>query len=172
MGYKKSVKIIVLMLFFIPVLFWGCESNAVTKEVKAPDFALKDLDGNNVTLSQYSGNVVILDFWATWCPPCRMSIPEMVKLQEAYRDKGLVVLGISVDSSDTNDTDLSAFKAKYKMNYAILRVDEKTTTKYFGNSEFSIPTMFVINQNGMVVDMHSGYSPGVLEKFLKNNFKW
>jgi peroxiredoxin len=171
MGFKNPAKIILLVLFSFPFLFLGCETKADTKEVKAPDFTLEDLTGKKVTLSQYMGSVVVLDFWATWCPPCRMSIPELVKLQDEYKDKGLVILGVSVDSSDTNNSYLSSFKEKFKINYNILRVDEITTKKYFGESEISIPTLFIVNREGMVVDMHPGYTPGAVEKSLKNIFK-
>jgi peroxiredoxin len=167
MGLKYPSKIILSLLFIIFALFLGCETNADTKEVKAPDFTLQDLSGKSVSLSQYNGSIVVLDFWATWCPPCRMSIPELVKLQDQYRDKGLVILGISVDSTDTKNAYLSSFKEKFKINYPILRVDEKTISQYFGNSEISIPILFIINRKGIVVDMHSGYSPGAVEKSLK-----
>jgi len=167
MGYKNSVHVILLFLFTLSVLLLGCETNADTKEVKAPDFTLEDLSGKNISLNQYKGNIVVLDFWATWCQPCRMAIPELVKLQDAYKDKGLVILGISVDSADTKNAYLSSFKEKFKINYPILRVDEKTAGKYLGDSEVSIPTLFIVNRDGMVVDMHSGYSPGAVEKSLK-----
>jgi len=167
MDFKYPAKVILLLLFIVSLLFLGCETKADTKEVKAPDFTLEDLSGKKVTLSQYSGSVVILDFWATWCPPCRMSIPELVKLQEQYRDKGVVILGISVDSAETKNAYLSSFKEKFKINYPILRIDEKTIGTYFGNSDVSIPTLFIVNRAGMVVDMHSGYSPGAVEKSLK-----
>jgi cytochrome c biogenesis protein CcmG, thiol:disulfide interchange protein DsbE len=171
MYYKNPSKIVLLSLMVMSVLFLYCEANADSKEVKAPDFTLEDLSGKKVSLSQYAGKVVILDFWATWCPPCRMSIPELVKLQEKYRDSGLVILGISVNSSDTKNSDLSDFKERYKINYPILRADDKTTVKYFGNNEFSIPTLFIINRDGMVIDMHSGYSPGEVKKSLEKILK-
>jgi cytochrome c biogenesis protein CcmG, thiol:disulfide interchange protein DsbE len=170
MHYKYR-KILLLILFVVSGLFFGCETNAGTKEVKAPDFTLKDLSGKDVSLSQYAGSVVVLDFWATWCPFCLMSIPELVKLQDAYREKGLVVLGISVDSSDTKDASLSSFKEKYKINYTILRADQKITRKYFGDSDIGIPILFIVNREGMVVDMLSGYSPGAVEKSLKKILK-
>jgi cytochrome c biogenesis protein CcmG, thiol:disulfide interchange protein DsbE len=114
---------------------------------------------------------VVLDFWATWCPPCRMSIPELVKLQEKYREKGLVILGISLDDANTKNADLESFREKYKINYIILRGDDKTAEKYFGRSQFSIPTLFIINREGMVSDMLSGYSPGAVEKSLEKILK-
>jgi peroxiredoxin len=167
MGFHYKAKAVLLFSCFLSLLLFGCGTNADTKEVKAPDFTLQDLSGKSISLSQYAGSTVILDFWATWCPPCRMSIPELVKLQDAYRDKGLVILGISVDSADTQNAYLLSFKEKYKINYPILRIDDKTTAKYFGNSEFSIPTLFIVNREGIVVDMQSGYSPGAVERSLK-----
>lgn len=171
MGLRKTAKVILLLLFTFSFISLGCETKADTKDVKAPDFSLEDLSGEKIALSRYKGNVVILDFWATWCPPCRMSIPELVKLQDNYRDKGLVILGISVDSADTKNAYISAFSEKFKINYKILRADDGTIRKYFGNSDFSIPTLFIVNREGVVVDMHSGYSPGAVEKSLKQIFK-
>jgi len=171
MEQKNPSKIILLFLSVPLILFLGFETRSDAKEIKAPDFTLEDLSGKNVSLSKYKGNVVVLDFWATWCQPCRTSIPELVKLQDTYRDKGLIILGVSMDSADTKNAYLSAFKEKYKINYAILRVDDKTIKKYFGDNEFSIPTLFIVNREGMVVDMHPGYLPGAVEKSLKTIFK-
>ena len=164
-------KIFYTTCLVIPVLILGCSRDADT-EVMAPDFSLKDLSGNTVSLNQYRGNVVLLDFWATWCTPCRSSIPELVELQKRYRDRGLVILGISVDDPEmANNKYLSAFKEKYKINYTILRADQKVTRKYFGNSNFSVPTLFVVNSEGVVVDMHVGFMPGTVEKSLIKIFK-
>jgi cytochrome c biogenesis protein CcmG, thiol:disulfide interchange protein DsbE len=171
MYYKNPAKIVLLLLSVLPALFFYCEAIADAKEVKAPDFTLEDLSNKKISLSQYAGKVVVLDFWATWCPPCRMSIPELVNLQDKYRENGLVILGISVDSAGTKTAYLSDFMEKYKINYTILRADEKITGKYFGDSEFSIPTLFIVNREGMVVDIYSGYSPGAVEKSLKKIFQ-
>jgi cytochrome c biogenesis protein CcmG, thiol:disulfide interchange protein DsbE len=171
MNHRNPTKTVLLSILIGLAIFLGCETKAETKEVKAPDFTLKDLSGKDISLSQYKGSLVVLDFWATWCGPCRMSIPELVKLQEAYRDKGVVVIGISVDSADTKDAYLTAFKEKYKINYPVLRVDEKTTLKYFGKSDFGIPSMFIINREGMIAEMHEGYSPGAVENSLKKLLK-
>lgn len=167
MCFKYPVHVVLLFFLILSILFLGCETNAGTREVKAPDFTLADLSGKNVTLNQYKGSIVIIDFWATWCQPCRLSIPELVKLQETYRDKGLVILGISVDSADTKNAYLSSFKEKFKINYPILRTDENTIKKYLGDGSASIPTLFIVNRDGMVVDVHMGYNPGEVEKSLK-----
>ncbi len=164
-------KIIYLIFLMIPILLLGCSSNKDTSTI-APDFTLKDLSGNIVSLQQYRGKIVLLDFWATWCPPCRYSIPEQVEIQNKYRDQGLVILGISVDDPlQVNNRYLSAFKEKYKINYTILRADEKTTAKYFGNSNFPIPTIFFVNRDGMIVNKHQGFLPGAIEKSLKKILK-
>jgi cytochrome c biogenesis protein CcmG/thiol:disulfide interchange protein DsbE len=155
----------------MPVLLLGCRNNADISKI-APDFTLKDLSGNNVSLQQYRGNVVLLDFWATWCIPCRYSIPEMVEIQDKYRDQGLVIIGISVDDPiQVNDKYISAFMEKYKINYTILRSDEETTIRYFGNGNFAIPTVFFINRDGMIVKKGMGFIPGAVEKSLTKIIK-
>ena len=81
MYFKNPIKVFLFFVFF--VIFGGPITNAAAKDVKAPDFTLLNLSGKSVSLNQYIGKVVILDFWATWCSPCRMSIPELVKIQVA-----------------------------------------------------------------------------------------
>ena len=149
----------------------GCNTNAGTLD-KAPDFTLKDLDGNEVTLSQYKGNVVLLDFWATWCPPCQGSIPELVDLQDKYLKEGLVILGVSVDEPrQINNEYLSAFKKKFRINYTVLRVTKKVMRDYFGNRTISLPTLLIIDREGFILEKHTGFRPGVVEKSLKIIFE-
>src|SRR4030067_1105322 len=80
------------------VLFFGCTNKGeqASAEPTAPEFTLQDMNGNTVSLSNFTGKVVIIDFWATWCPPCRTALPGLERLYKAYNAKGLVVLGISV----------------------------------------------------------------------------
>jgi cytochrome c biogenesis protein CcmG, thiol:disulfide interchange protein DsbE len=171
MHFKNPAKNFLLFLFFSFTLLGGFIVTADAKDVKAPDFTLSDLSGKSVSLNEHLGKVVVLDFWATWCPPCRMSIPELVKLQEKYREKGLVIIGVSLDDANTKNAYLESFREKYKINYIILRGDDKATEKYFGRSQFSIPTLFIINREGVVIDMFSGYSPGAVEKALEKIFQ-
>ena len=134
----------------------------------APDFSLPDLSGNKVTLQQYRGNVVILDFWAIWCVPCLKSIPQMVQIQEKYKDKGLVVLGISLDDpKKLDDLSLLEFKKRRKINYRILRGTEQVTDKYFQGTRLEIPTLFIIDQDGKIVERHKGFELGDVEKALQ-----
>jgi peroxiredoxin len=171
MHFNIIRKIIYLSLLIIPVLLSGCGNNT-DPNINAPDFTLKDLSGNSVSLHQYRGKVVLLDFWATWCLPCRHSIPELVELQDKYRDKGLVIIGISVDDPlQVNNNYISAFMEKYRVNYTILRADQKTTVRYFGNGSYAIPTTFFINRDGMIVNKGMGFIPGAVEKSLAKILK-
>jgi thiol-disulfide isomerase/thioredoxin len=144
----------------------GCQKE-VEAGPTAPDFSLKDLSGQTVTLEQYRGKVVLLDFWATWCPPCRMTIPMLIKLQDKYRDDGLVILGISIDDpQQITDKDLRYFIKMTKINYPILRYNQKVMKDYFEGERVSVPTMFVVDRNGKIRDMIVGYAPDPLKKSL------
>jgi len=167
MNHNFLKRIIYSIFLIVAVVLFGCGGDTDTVK-KAPDFTLKDLLGNIVSLQQYRGKVVLLDFWATWCRPCHYSIPELVELQKKYMDQGLVILGVSVDNPfQIKNRDLSAFKEKYGINYKILRADGKTTTEYLGNGDFYIPTMFVVDRDGVIVNKHEGFIPGQVEKSLK-----
>ena len=166
MDFELREKILRLTLPILFLAIIGC-NNHVDAWQTAPDFTLEDLSANRVSLEQYRGDVVLLDFWATWCGPCRMAIPELVRLKEKYRDQGLVILGISVDDPQTNNDYLQKFKNRYKMNYPILRSNTKTAEDYFGTTQMAVPTLFIINREGKIVDKHVGFAPGRVEKSLK-----
>ena len=144
----------------------GCQNKAGAGSM-APDFSLPDLSGRRVTLKDHRGKVVILDFWATWCGPCRMAIPELVELQDKYRPRGVAVIGISMDDRHMcPDAYLRAFKEKFKVNYLILRFNHKVAQDYFGKSNMAIPTLFIIDRDGKIRNKIVGYSPGAVEKAL------
>jgi len=111
----------------------------------AADFSLKDTDGNVVNLSEYRGKVVFVNFWATWCPPCRAEIPHFVELVEEYKDD-FIVLGISVDRP--NDIPkVPGFVESYNINYPVLYADQQISA--YGNIS-SIPTTFVVDKEGLI----------------------
>jgi cytochrome c biogenesis protein CcmG/thiol:disulfide interchange protein DsbE len=150
------------------LLLQGCSKQGAASKPSAPDFTLQDLAGNEVSLRQYRGKIVLLDFWATSCPPCRKSIPELVDVQEKYRDQGLIILGISTDDPRrVSDKSLLGFKKRYRINYSILRADYGVTLDYFGTRNMAIPTLFVIDQKGKVVDRIVGHIPGAAERSVK-----
>lgn len=119
---------------------------------KAPDFALKSVDGKVVKLSDYKGKVIILDFWATWCPPCRKGIPDLISIQNEYKND-VVIIGVSLDG-DKTIKDVPDFIKQYGINYPIVYGDEKIVTAYGGIQ--AIPTAFVIDKKGNIVDQHVG----------------
>ena len=88
------------------------------------DFTLKDASGATVKLSDYKGKVVLLNFWATWCGPCKLEIPEFVEAYSKFRDKGFVILGV-LSEDDPSQQDLQAFMGEYKMNYPVLRMQRR-----------------------------------------------
>jgi cytochrome c biogenesis protein CcmG, thiol:disulfide interchange protein DsbE len=162
---RKAIIALMAIVFFLP---YGCAEGGPKGDL-APNFQLRDLTGNKVSLDEIRGNIVILDFWATWCPPCRMSIPELVDLQKRYKEKGVIILGISMDDPDgVTNNDLIAFSEKNNINYHILRADPKILMDYFGGASISIPTMFLVDRQGKIAAKHVGFVAGSVERSLKN----
>ena len=124
-------------------------------ENKAPDFTLKSFDGKTVKLSDYKGKVIIIDFWATWCPPCRKGIPDLISIQNDYKND-VVIIGISLDGEKTLK-DVPGFVKSYAINYPIVYGDDKVVAAYGGIE--GIPTAFVVDRKGNIVDKHVGLVP-------------
>jgi thiol-disulfide isomerase/thioredoxin len=135
---------------------------------KAPDFTLENVDGKKVSLSDYKGKVVIVDFWATWCPPCRRGIPDLIDLQKKYKDQ-LAVIGISLDRENTK-AGVPAFVDKMGINYPVVYFNDKVINDFGGVS--AIPTTFIIDRSGNIVKKMVGlYPKSVIESQLKALFK-
>lgn len=117
----------------------------------APEFSLPDLAGHNLNLSAYRGKVVLLDFWATWCYPCREEIPRFVELQEKYGNQGLQVIGISMDDEPEP---VREFYQRYKMNYPVVMGNAKTGERYGG--VLGLPIAFIIGRDGRMYSKHIG----------------
>ena len=129
----------------------------VSNPLPAPPFLMTDLDGQAVSTAQWKGKVVILVFWATWCPPCRAEIPMLVHLQNLYKDK-LEVVGVSVD--EATPAEVKGFVRQMGMNYPVVMADERLVEEYGGVP--ALPTAFVINPDGKVVQKHVGLLPETL----------
>jgi peroxiredoxin len=119
---------------------------------EAPDFALKDADGRTVRLSDYRGKVVLLDFWATWCGPCKIEIPWFMEFERKYRDRGFAVLGVSMDEEGWDA--VKPFVADLAVNYRILLGDDKVAENYDGVE--ALPTTFLIDRGGKIAAKHEG----------------
>ena len=130
---------IIIISFFI---FTGCKSTS-------GDFTLMDLDGNEISLSDFNGKVLILNFWATWCPPCREEIPDFVEVYNEYESEDVQFIGVSNEDIST----LRSFVEDYNISYPILIDDENIMGKW-GIS--AIPTTFVFDKNGQIISKSVG----------------
>jgi len=139
----------------IPSLVSSAEAAPANEARKAPAWKLTDLDGKEVSSADFEGKVVLLDFWATWCPPCRMMIPGMVELQETYGERGLVIIGVSLDEQGPEV--VRQFNEEFKVNYTSLMGNEKVVEDFGGIR--GIPTSFLIDRQGNIVRRHVGYVP-------------
>jgi len=139
----------------------ACEADAKPANM---DFVLKDLDGKDVKISAHKGKVILLNFWATWCGPCKAEIPGFVELQDKYK-KDLVVVGFSVD--DTADK-ARAFATEYKINYPIMLGLGREDIQDAYGPIWGIPASFLISKDGKVCKKHMGIAPkAVFEKEIK-----
>lgn len=135
---------------------------------KAPDFTLRKIGSKEtVTLSDYQGKVVLLDFWATWCPPCKASIPNLNNLHKKYNQRGFEIIGVNLDrvTSIQDEGKILKFIANFTMKYPNVYIENSMRTMYGGIS--SIPTMFIVDKDGMLYSSHLGYSPAIEEEIEK-----
>ena len=129
----------------------------------APDFELPELDGKNLRLSSYRNKVVLLDFWATWCDPCREETPNLVRLQQKYADHGLQIIGVSMDDSPEP---VRVFYQKFYMNYPVVMGNAKVGELYGG--VLGLPIAFLVDREGRIYKKHIGATdPAVFEKEVR-----
>jgi len=117
----------------------------------APDFTLPQLDGQQLQLSSYRGKVVLLDFWATWCVPCRAEIPEFIEFQKKYGERGLQIIGVSMDDGPEP---VRTFYQQFHMNYPVVMGTARTGEQYGG--VLGLPIAFVISRDGRIYSKKIG----------------
>ncbi|RMG00087.1 MAG: TlpA family protein disulfide reductase [Nitrospirae bacterium] len=153
-----------LSLLYLPSCEKGGNAQAPEIGKPAPDFRIKDLNGGYVSLDDYAGKVVLLEFWATWCPPCRRSIPEMEGLFERTFGKDFAILGISVDEGDSAIEKVKAFTDRYNIRYKVLIDSGEAGNKY---KITTIPAFFLLDKSHKIVKKYEGFMPG-MGKELEN----
>lgn len=119
---------------------------------KAPDFALRDADGKLVRLSDYRGKVVLLNFWATWCGPCKLEIPWFIEFERQHKHRGFAVLGVSMDEDGWEV--VKPYIRRFGVNYRILMGDD-TVAQLYGGVD-ALPTTFLIDREGRIASVHVG----------------
>ncbi len=159
--HRKSKWIVWLLVFIVSsaVLYLVGSTSAQqpsstssTTNVEAPQFALNDIDGHSVSLSNYRGKVVLLDFWASWCPPCKREIPDFISLQNQYAKQGLQIIGIGLDQPNN----IVSFVRQHAINYPVIVGDEAISRLYGGIS--GIPTTFIIDKQGNIINKFEGFT--------------
>jgi len=124
-----------------------------------PDFDVPTIDGRTIKLSAYRGKVLILDFWATWCPPCRQEIPQLVRIANQLRTKGVEVVGLHIDDQgQSSPQQIKKFIQDFDINYTVGMASNDMFIAYLGKDETAIPQTLVFDRNGKVVAHLVGYS--------------
>jgi peroxiredoxin len=143
----------------VTLVIGGClistSAAAVTLAAVAPDFALRSSSGTNMRLSDQRGQVVMVNFWATWCGPCREELPLLNRLYEKYQAAGFTLLGVNVDSSTKEALGMAK---RLGVQFPVLFDDRKEASRLYGLE--SMPWTALIDRNGKVRYVHAGYKPG------------
>lgn len=189
---KRNHVVLLLILASLALMFWAGWANFETRRQQvartqaqhvalepeaenayvsplqgklAPDFTLNDLSGKKVSLADFKGKAVLLNFWATWCAPCKVEIPWFLKLREQYAGQGFEIVGVSSDDLDKDDkaklfeqkAEIAKFVEQQKMTYPVL-IDGDTISHPYGGVD-SLPTSFFIDRQGTVVAQTVGLVP-------------
>ena len=162
-GQKNAVVLGVVAITVAAMLYTGAyqsrrnrgpagalQGNVVGQQ--APDFELETLDGKKVKLSDYRGKAVLLNFWATWCQPCKIEMPWLIEFQNKYRDQGFEIVGVAME--DTEKPKIESFLKEMKVNYVVLLGKESVGEQYGG--VVGLPTTFYIGRDGTIVEQHAG----------------
>ncbi len=157
--YQKWIVLPLVLLIALSIFYMigspstpAQQSASLTTKVEAPQFTLSDMKGRPISLSNYRGKVVILDFWAPWCPPCRREIPDFISLQNQYASQGLQIIGIGLDQPNN----VASFVRQYGINYPVVVGNDAISNLYGGVS--GIPTTFIIDKEGNISNKFEGFT--------------
>lgn len=159
------------IFFLISILFvlsLSCElGNRNIPEIgsKAIAFKLKDINGKNVQLSDFKNKAVLIEFWATWCQPCKESAPEIDRLYEKFNDKDFVILGISLDEGRNALHSVTNFVHEYRVSYPVLIDYDKSVSKAYAVTH--IPSLYLLDKEHKIVNKYVGFIPGLSDILAK-----
>ncbi|HZX09744.1 MAG TPA: TlpA disulfide reductase family protein [Acidobacteriota bacterium] len=161
---KRLISLLVVLLtVFLALVYANSVISRKSEFPEAPDFVLKDLNGNEITLDDFKGKVLFINFWATWCPPCREEIPGFVSMYEIYNGRGMEILGVSLDQKGVEI--VKKFAEMYEINYPMAMGTNQFIQDYQPGQY--IPTTIIIDQEGRIRDRHVGYlDKTILEKYF------
>lgn len=143
------------------------EDTTSSVEYVAPDFELKTLEGQTVRLSDYIGKKVILNFWATWCPPCKEEVPHMQKVYEKYKDQGFEILAVNVTTQDKGQQAIAHFVEDYGMTFDVLLDEEGIVGETY--QVITLPTSYMIDEKGNMVNVIEGpMTEAMMEEFVQH----
>jgi peroxiredoxin len=162
---RKAAFCAIILVLAGTLMLVSCKDDAEMTQAemgrKAPDFSLKDLEGNTVKLSDYAGKVVVLDFWATWCHACKEAAPVLESIYRKHKDDDFILLGITIDSGFGAEENVRTFMEKFEQTYPMLWDDKRTSDAY---GVIKIPTTYILDREHFIVDRIIGFLPGLEEK--------
>lgn len=165
MRMKYRLFTIITVIFLLLACCSRVETRHAVVGSPAPAFALKDLDSKTVRLEDFNGKVAIIDFWATWCAPCKESTKELESLHRRYKDRGVVIIGISMDTGAEAVERVRKFTKEHGITYQILMDDKKMSDAY---AVHAIPATFILDRNHVLVKTYPGYLPGLGSRISKD----
>ena len=151
-----------LIAFALATLASPLATGAVATQASAPDFTLRTMNGPNLRLAEQRGRVVMVNFWATWCGPCRQEMPQLDRLYQKYKSSGFVLLGVNVDEDARKATDVAA---KLGVTFPVLLDTDKAVSKLYDPS--TMPSTVIIDRDGKVRYFHRGYLAGYEDNYEK-----
>jgi len=156
-GYRLSLLLVCFLSFTVVT-----HAGAASVKGQAPNFTLKSLSGKNLKLSEMAGNVVLINFWASWCGPCREEMPLLNDLHKKYEPLGFTVLGVNVEEDAKN---ARGFLKNFPVDFPVVLDNKNQVSKKY--NVIAMPTTVVVDRDGNMRFLHKGYKPGDEEKYRK-----